>query len=106
MASYALRYFFDYGAGVCLWSASEDAYRRFGYPVALEHLPLAPAIEQLAVGLLDRYDASLDWDDPTGPPVWSQQERDCFIRDSEKLLQQLRACLGEEFHIKDERDIP
>jgi hypothetical protein len=105
MATYELRYFFDYGSGICLWSSNEAARTRFGYPVRLDDLALPRDIEELASKLLDRFDMSLNWDDPAGPLVWSIQDRDRFSAKSEMLLQLLRDHLGEDFHIIGERKI-
>jgi hypothetical protein len=105
MATYELRYFFDYGSGICLWSLNEEANKKFGYPVELEGLGLPSDVKNLALDLLRRFDRSLDWDDPASPSVWSIDDRDRFNIDSQKLLQQLREHLGEDFRIKDERKI-
>lgn len=105
MVIYELRYSFDYGSGVCLWSSNEEANKRFGYPVELENLGLPSDVENLAIDLLRRFDMSLNWDDPLGPPVWSIEDRDRFDTDSQTLLQQLCEHLGKEFRIKDERKI-
>jgi hypothetical protein len=69
MAIYELRYFFDYGSGICLWSSNEVANKRFGYPVELEDLGLPSDVENLAIDLLRRFDMSFNWDDPLGPSV-------------------------------------
>jgi hypothetical protein len=105
MAIYELRYSFDYGSGICLWSSNEEANKRFGYAVELEDLGLPSDVENLAIDLLRRFDMSLNWDDPLGPSVWSIEDRDRFGIDSQTLLQQLCEHLGKEFRIKDEQRI-
>ena len=105
MAIYELRYFFDYGSGICLWSSNEEANEKFGYPVELEGLDLPSNVKNLASDLLHRFDSSLNRDDPAGPSAWSIKDRERFDIDSQKLLQQLREHLGEDFRIKDERKI-
>ncbi|HEV2461879.1 MAG TPA: hypothetical protein VGS80_26275, partial [Ktedonobacterales bacterium] len=39
---YRIRFFFDYGSGICLWAGNALTRERFGYPIEAEHLrPLA-----------------------------------------------------------------
>jgi hypothetical protein len=40
MATYHLRYFFDPGAGICLWSSNDAARQKFDYPVDARDLPV------------------------------------------------------------------
>jgi hypothetical protein len=103
MATYELRYFFDYGSGICLWSSNEAARIRFGYPVELDDLSLPPSVIDVAFDLMQRFDMSLDWDNPSGPSVWSHQDRNRFAAESQALLQRLSEHLGGDFRIKDER---
>ena len=105
MGTYELRYFFDYGSGICLWSSNEAARIRFGYPVDLDELGVPSSIKDLAYNLMQRFDLSLDWADPSGSSVWSHQDCDGFAADSQTLLQRLREHLGGDFRINDERKI-
>lgn len=105
MATYELRYFFEYGSGICLWSSNEAARIRFGYPVELDDLNLPPSVKDLAFELMQRFDVSLDWDNPSEPSVWARQDRDRFAAESQTLLQRLSEHLGEDFRIKDERNL-
>lgn len=105
MATFELRYFFDYGSGICLWSSNEAATIRFGYPVELNDLNIPSSVRDHAFDLMRRFDMSLDWGDPSGGSVWSDQDRDRFIAESQTLLQQLSEHLGDDFRIEDERKI-
>lgn len=105
MATDELRDFFDYGAGICLWSSNEAARNRFGCPVELDDLDLPQNVKEFALSLVDRFDMSLNWDDPFGPLLWSIQEQDRFTAEAQMLLQQFRAHLGEDFSIRDERKV-
>jgi len=100
MPVYKLRYFFDYGSGRCLWAANEEARERFDYAVGFDALNLPFEVQSVGVRLLQRYDSSLDWDNPAGPSLWSDHDWANFYRDAEQFLEQVRACLGTDFEIK------
>lgn len=40
MSRYKLRFFFDAGSGICLWSADERTIEKFDYPVDPSKLPI------------------------------------------------------------------
>ena len=101
MENYRLRYFFDPGSGICLWSENEAARGRFGYPVELGDLELTSALKKRAEELMARFDKSTDWADPSGPSPWSDVERARFQADAASLLRSLQQCLGASFEIRD-----
>lgn len=86
MEIYKLRFSFDAGSGICLWSENELARDRLGYPVELDSLEVAPSVKKLAEDLIARFDTSLDWNDPAGPSPWSDVEREHFRADAAGLL--------------------
>ena len=99
---YRLRFFFDHGSGVCLWTANDAARERLGdYPVLLEDLPLSPETVQEGEGLLTRYDTSLDRDDPGGPSPWRDEDVVAFHAAAVAFLARLRRELGPAFEIVD-----
>ena len=99
---YVLRFFFDYG-GTCLWAANDAARERFGYAVDLAELPISDELRAALVRACERFDTSLNWDDPTGPSPWSEQESAEFRGSADRLLARLREALGSAFEIRDER---
>lgn len=101
-ARYRLRFFFDYGSGICLWSDNDAALEAFDYPVAANRLPLSPETVRRADEVLAWYDRSLNWDDPGAPLLWRQEECDRFNAAVRALLASLREELGEEFEVVDE----
>jgi hypothetical protein len=102
MAKYRLRYFFDPGAAICLWSANDVARQEFGYPVDARNLPL-PEITRIRLDdLAAWYDTSIDWDYPPGPSPWDEAESQRFNAEAQKLLATLREQLGSDFEIEDE----
>lgn len=101
-ARYRLRYFFDAGSGVCLWSGNEAARAEYGMAITLEQLPLSPETRHEMERLVAWYDMSLNWNDPAGPTPWSPEEGARFNRAARALLQQLHTQLGSAYEVVDE----
>ena len=90
-----LRYFFDPGSGVCLWSASEDSRAAFGYAVDHDALPLSAQTKALLTELVARFDASIDWDCPTARgPGWTDVVEREFLDAAHRGLRMIVAELG------------
>ena len=102
MPQYELRYFFDAGSGVCLWSANDDARERFGYPVDIDALGLSQNLRCSALYLVHWYDTSIDWSSPADPSPWSEDERVRFDTAARSFLGGLRQFLGPDFEIRNE----
>lgn len=102
MPKFHLRYFFDPGSGVCLWSKNDAARERFGYPVDTNDLPLSENTKRRVWYMCAWFDTSIDWSFPSGPSPWSEEEVGQFKRQAQNLLDLLREQLGPEFEIKDE----
>jgi len=101
-ACYRLRYFFDAGSGVCLWSGNDAARAAYGIAITPEQLPLPPETRQEVERLVAWYDTSLNWDNPAGPTPWTLEECARFNWAARALLQQLRAELGLAYEVADE----
>ena len=101
MEKFELRYFFDPGSGICLWSENDVAIERFGYAVELDGLGLNSALKLRAEELIARFNTSIDWTYPPNASPWSAMERERFKMDSARLLRSLQECLGPDFEIRD-----
>lgn len=111
-----LRFFFDYGAGGCLWAGDE---------ATLAHLDVGPVdastfdvegrvsrrspleLSEVAQTLRDRLDFQhsryLNPIYPPDPSLWSQTLCDQFNDDVDRLLAILRVELGNQYEIRDEQ---
>ena len=96
---YRLRFAFDPGSGMCLWAANDAVRERFGYPVALDDLPLSEATREAGGRLIRRFDTSVDWDDPGGPSPWSKAESRAFDAAAWDWLAAARRELGDGYEI-------
>jgi hypothetical protein len=102
---YELRFFFDYGSGVCLWAGNDAAREAYDYPVSAEWLPLGDDLLARVDRLLEEYDSSLDWDNPGGPSLWSEQQWQVFYAEARQLLAALRQQLGSRYEVRDELEL-
>ncbi len=102
-----LRFFFDAGAGVCLWAQDDAARARFGYAVELDDLDLPDGVRSELAELMAAYDAGVDWDDPgrrgeveVGPTAFGH-EVDAPLRERvREALVRLRGALGSGFEVE------
>jgi hypothetical protein len=101
MKTYKLRFFFDPGSGICLWSENDLARDRFGYHVALDSLELTASVKRQAEELIERFETSIDWSYPPAPSPWSEVERERFQVEAVGLLHSVQECLGDAFEIRD-----
>jgi hypothetical protein len=105
MPIYRLRYFFDAGSGICLWSANDAAREKYGYAIKASNLPLPENTWRRIVYLASWYDTSIDWEYPPGPSPWDKVEEARFRTEAQQLLGLLRRQLGEGYEIVDESGI-
>src|SRR5687768_5273729 len=99
---YRLRFFFDYGAGGCLWADNELTREVFGFgPV---DKAIADKIGKISVETLksiekldDRHADYYNKDYPVDPSLWQQSECDDFNQKVDTLLSSLRQHLQDDF---------
>lgn len=100
---YKLRYFFDFGSGVCLWSGNDTAHVHFdSYPITSDNLPISYTLQKRIEFLVSWYDTFLDWDNVPNSSRWSNQENNQFRVAAQELLHLLREELGTNFEVIDE----
>ena len=76
---YELRFFFDFGSGICLWSKNEAARVEYGYPVDHQKLPISENTKRWLDHLIAWYDIGLDWDNvPNQNELWTLKEAQNF----------------------------
>jgi len=102
MATHRLRFYFDPGSGICLWSGNDAARARFGYPVEAQSLPLTPPLVSRTNDLCSQVDETIRAGDRGSPSPWSHGRWVRFNADAQALLALLRVELGPEFEVIDE----
>ena len=92
-----IRFFFDYGSGVCLWAGDNYTSNLLGYPISIEadFLALDTTLIAEANRLIDLYDESLNWESPLDDSPWSQETWSEFFEDTRKLYSSLREAFQE-----------
>lgn len=116
MAKGVLRFFFDYGAGGCLWAGDSETRARLGVgPVdaaffgpdgqmsSKPRLPLSEIAQQLRDGLDFEHCGYLNPLYPLDLSLWTQGLCDRFNTNVDKLLVRLRHELGADYTILDEQ---
>ena len=95
-----LRFFFDAGAGVCLWAQDDPAKARFGYSVEAEMLDIPTELRAEIEQLITDYDDTFPWDDPGAAgfvepdrTMFGYEENPPFVTRVRELLPKLRAAL-------------
>lgn len=105
---YRIRFFFDYGAGGCLWADNELAKQDFGIgpidkAIADKTGKLSDEILKLIEELDDRHADYYNKDYPPDPSLWRQSECDDFNQQVDTLLNSLKRQLSPDFEIIDKQ---
>jgi hypothetical protein len=98
--TYRLRFFFDTGSGVCLWSANEAARERYDYPVEPRALPLQEDTVCDMERVIAWYDEWMDWNNAPQPN--SSWDEAAFTEAARRLLDRLQQELGPDYEVVDD----
>ena len=100
-----LKYMFDWGSGVCVWTTNDAGKERFkDYPVETSLLPISEELKNHLEHLISWYDEALDWDNPGGDLLWSEKQIAAFMESYYKGYQDLCQELGDEYEVVKFRD--
>ncbi len=98
---YKLKFMFDWGSGICLWSMNEAAEERFGdYPVSTDVLPVSQNLKDELEHLIRKHDEALNWNNPSGDLLWNKTQIQEFITASKKAYSMLCDELGDDYEIE------
>ena len=98
---YQLKFMFDWGSGVCLWSTNKNAEEKFGdYPVGATELPVSQEIKDEIEALIERHDEAFNWDNPSGSLLWDDNQIQEFLAQAKEIYLTLCNELGEEYEIE------
>ena len=99
MATYRLKFMFDWGSGVCLWSENSAAQRRFGYAVLTSDLPVPLSMQAELEALIDQHDCAMNRDDPAGDLLWSDAQVEDFLQSAQQAYYRLCDALGPDYEV-------
>ena len=98
---YKLKFMFDWGSGVCLWSANKAAENKFGdYPITTDVLPVSQELKADLEHLITWHDEALNWDDPSGDLIWDNSLIQEFLAAAKKSYLALCDELGADYEIE------
>lgn len=72
---YVLHFWFEWRSGTAFWPTNDTAFERFGVGEILpEELPLTPETQRRVVEVAEWHDGSLNWEYPSDPGPWREEE--------------------------------
>ncbi len=95
---YRVRLMFEWRGG-SLWGGNDAAYDEFDVGPIEDRLPLSPGTLRRLEELSAWHDTAMDWDDPAGPGLWSDDEYLRFELAAREILAAVRAELGPDFEV-------
>jgi len=101
MAIYKMRFMFDWGSGVCLWSANQATEEKFGdYPIFASQLSISDELKNELEHLIKLHDEALNWDEPNGDLLWDDNQIEKFLEDAQIAYNRLCMELSEDYEIE------
>ena len=104
---YRVRFYFDYGAGGCLWADNDLTRQDFGLGPIDEAITSKGKIFASTLLLIEELDVRhsdyYNKDYPLDPSLWRQSDCDEFNKKVNTLLNSLRQQLSTEFEIIDKQ---
>ena len=101
MERYKLKFMFDWGSGVCLWSANENARNKLGdYPISCSELPISQELKDELNRLIEWHNEALNWNDPAGPLLWDDKQVKEFLAEAKRIYSALCDEMPEEYEIE------
>lgn len=100
MVKYELKFMFDFGSGVCIWSANGEANRKYGCPIPCEKLPVTQELMDELNTLIEKYDEAMDWSCPQNCLIWDKAEQMRFKENAVKAFNKLCIELGDAYHVE------
>ncbi len=98
---YKMKFMFDWGSEVCLWSTNQAAKEKFGtYPVSSSLLPISDELKNELEYLIELHDKALNWDEPNSGLLWNDEQINDFLNNAEKTYNRLCMELGKSYEIE------
>lgn len=96
-----MKFMFDWGSGVCLWSTNQAAKDLFGnYPIFTSKLAVSDSTKKRLEHLIDRHDEALNFDEPNGDLLWNDEQIAEFLDAAKRCYYQLCKELGSDYEIE------
>lgn len=102
---YQLRYFIEWG-GISFWGMNDVAKEKYGYPIAIEQLPLSINLKRELYELEKEFQTALDWENPTEPSPWNETQKTSFRNRAISAWEAVKFELGNEYEVSYQVKIP
>lgn len=77
---YKIKFMFDWGSGICMWSADKKTEEKFGdYPIETDLLPISEKLIDTLNKLIDWHDEALNWESPSEDLIWDDNQIQQFL---------------------------
>ncbi|MDE5860804.1 MAG: hypothetical protein K2J36_07675 [Ruminococcus sp.] len=101
MATYTMKFMYDWGSGVCLWSTNQASKAKFNnYPIFTSQLPVSNDLKEKLEHLIEWHDEALNWEEPNSDLLWNEKQIDEFLNVSKKTFFRLCEELGSDYEIE------
>lgn len=101
MATYKMKFMFDWGSGVCLWSTNQASITKFeNYPIYIPKLPISDKLKNELERLIEMHDQALNWNEPNGDLLWNDYQIDEFLKIVKSVYNSLCKELGPDYEIE------
>ena len=96
-----MKFMFDWGSGVCLWSTNQAARTKFnGYSIRTSDLPISDKLKKELEHLIELHDEALDWNEPNSDLLWNDNQLAEFLKSVQRAYTSLCDELGPDYHIE------
>lgn len=100
METYKIKFMFDWGSGVCLWSTNRASKAKFNdYPIFTSQLPVSNDLKEKLEHLIEWHDEALNWEEPNSD-LRDEKQIDEFLDISRKIFFRLCEELGSDYEIE------
>lgn len=99
MAKYEMKFSFDWGSGVCLWSTNNAARNKYGYPVETSQLPISEELKKDLEHLISWHDKALDWNEPQNNLLWTDEQIKEFLLTAKEMFKKVCMELGADYDV-------
>ncbi len=101
MATYKMKFMYDWGSGVCLWCTNHTAKTKFiDYPILTSKLPVSEKLKDELNHLIELHDTALNWNEPNGDLLWNDKQIDEFLKATQNAYNRLCNELGSDYEIE------
>lgn len=97
---YKIKFFFEWGTDLCLWSGNSAAIERYGIcEIPYERIGISDELRLSLAKMGEEYQGALNWEYPPDPSPWTQAQKDDFMLRAQEVFKRLTEELGEDHEV-------